>query len=125
MAVALNPLFLALISVAISVAAQFTLKAGTNLPSTKAALGTAMSWGNIYVIASNYVLLLGLALYALSAVLWIAVLARWDVSKAYPLVGLGFILTLAIGAALGEQVTVSRALGVVLIATGILLITRA
>lgn len=125
MAVALNPLFLALISVAISVAAQFTLKAGTNLPSTKAALGTAMSWGNIYVIASNYVLLLGLALYALSAVLWIAVLARWDVSKAYPLVGLGFILTLAIGAALGEQVSASRALGVVLIAAGILLITRA
>ena len=125
MAVALNPLFLALISVVISVAAQFTLKAGTNLPSTKAALGTAMSWGNIYVIASNYVLLLGLALYALSAVLWIAVLARWDVSKAYPLVGLGFILTLAIGAALGEQVSASRALGVVLIAAGILLITRA
>jgi drug/metabolite transporter (DMT)-like permease len=121
---ALNSLVLALTSIALSVAAQFTLKAGTTLPATKAVLGTSISWASICVLATNYLLLIGLALYALSAVLWISVLARWDVSKAYPMVGLGFILTLAIGAALGEQVTGARVLGVLLVTSGILLIAR-
>ena len=40
------------------------------------------------------------------------VLSQWDVSKAYPLVGLGFVFTVAIGWFIGEQVTSLRAIGV-------------
>ena len=57
----------------------------------------------------------GFLLYGLGAVVWLGVLSRWDVSKAYPLVGLGFAFTVAIGLMTGEHVTLSRMAGVALI----------
>jgi multidrug transporter EmrE-like cation transporter len=50
---------------------------------------------------------------------WLGVLSKWDVSKAYPLVGLGFALTVLIGLLAGEQVTLLRGIGVVLICAGV------
>ena len=40
---------------------------------------------------------LGLGLYGASAVLWLWVLSRLDVSLAYPLVSLGFVVTMGLG----------------------------
>ena len=72
---------------------------------------------------SNPWVLGGLFMYGLSAALWLLVLARTDVSVAYPFVGLGFILTLAAGAfLLGEQVTMVRVLGTVLVAAGVIMV---
>jgi drug/metabolite transporter (DMT)-like permease len=66
----------------------------------------------------------GLVLYVASAGVWLGVLSRWEVSKAYPLVGLGFVLTLGVGWALGEQVGALRVAGVVLIAAGVVLVSQ-
>jgi len=63
-------------------------------------------------------------LYGLGAVAWLGVLSQWDVSKAYPLVGIGFVFTVAIGWLIGEQVTLVRALGVTLICIGVILVGR-
>ena len=68
--------------------------------------------------------LTGFALYGLGALVWLLVLAEWDVSKAYPLVGLGFAATLLIGWSIGEHVTIVRAIGVVLICAGVALVGR-
>ena len=67
---------------------------------------------------------MGLVCYALGAALWLQVLARWDVSKAYPLVGLGFVLTLLIGLLLGEAVSWRRVLGVLMICVGVVLVAK-
>lgn len=64
----------------------------------------------------------GFMLYGLGAVVWLGVLSKWDVSKAYPLVGLGFMLTVIIGFMLGEQVTWIRFMGVVMISVGVWLV---
>jgi hypothetical protein len=48
----------------------------------------------------------------------------WDVSKAYPLVGLGFALTVPLGMMAGENVTAARVAGVVLICTGVWMVAR-
>jgi drug/metabolite transporter (DMT)-like permease len=52
------------------------------------------------------------------------VLFKLDVSKAYPLVGLGFVFTAVIGALLGEQVTSTRVLGIVFICLGVFIVGR-
>ena len=71
---------------------------------------------------TNKFLITGFMLYGLSAIVWLGVLAKWDVSKAYPLVGLGFLLSALVGLALGESVTVIRGLGVLMIISGVLLV---
>lgn len=71
---------------------------------------------------TNKFLIAGFMLYGLGAIVWLGVLAKWDVSKAYPLVGLGFLLSALVGLALGESVTVIRGLGVLMIISGVLLV---
>ncbi len=111
---------LALASIVMSVAAQFSLKAGmTELKGPLPAGGLVQGF---LAFASNRFLILGFVLYGLGALVWLSVLARWDVSKAYPIVGLGFLLSAAVGFALGEPVTLFRLLGILLIVSGVLIV---
>ena len=114
------PIFLvALFSICLSVAAQFSLKAGIISVNAAAASG-ARGW---QAMLTNGFVLFGFALYGLGALVWLQVLARWDVSKAYPLVGLGFVLTAAIGWTMGEHVTALRLAGIALIGVGIVCVS--
>lgn len=105
---------MALVSVLLSVAAQFTLKAGMK---GQAAEPLVQQLLQPLVVG-------GFVLYGLSAVVWLSVLARWDVSKAYPLVGLGFAVSVLIGLWLGEQVSAQRWFGVALICAGVVCVSR-
>lgn len=120
----MKSLMLAILSVAFSVAAQFSLKAGMSSASVKAVLGEPLSIHSGLAIFSNKFVIAGFALYGLGAIAWLGVLATWDVSKAYPLVGLGFVFTVAIGWMIGEQVSPARILGVALICGGVVLVGR-
>jgi multidrug transporter EmrE-like cation transporter len=114
----------ALASVGLSVAAQFALKTGMAQPETQAVLSQPLSLRALHAVGTNFFIIGGFVLYLLSAVVWLGVLARWDVSKAYPLVGLGFGLTVVVGMLIGEHVTLSRATGVGLICVGVILVGR-
>lgn len=114
----MKTLILALLSIVMSVTAQVMLRRGMSLVIESADSRAAIWWG----AASSPWVAGGLALYGGSALLWLGVLARWEVSKAYPLVGLGFVLTLLAGWVIGEQVGVVRASGVLLIAAGVVLV---
>ncbi|MDD5579181.1 MAG: hypothetical protein PHY16_07885 [Methylobacter sp.] len=120
----MQTLMIAITSIVFSVAAQFALKAGMSSMAVKEALSHSFALRTILVILTNKFVILGFTLYGLGAMVWLGVLSRWDVSKAYPLVGLGFGLTALIGLLLGEQVTVSRAIGVALICSGVFLVGR-
>lgn len=120
----MNVFVTALASIALSVAAQFALKAGMSSDGVKAALAQPFSVTTIFDVLTNKFVFGGFALYGIGAVVWLGVLSRWDVSKAYPLVGLGFALTTIVGAVMGEHISVSRAFGVALICTGVLLVGR-
>ncbi len=117
-------LVVAIVSVALSVAAQFSLKAGMSGESVREVLAPPFSARSAFVILTDKYILAGFLLYGLGALVWLAVLARWDVSKAYPLVGLGFVFTVAIGSMIGENVTVARVAGVALICAGVYLVGR-
>jgi drug/metabolite transporter (DMT)-like permease len=107
----------ALASIALSVGAQFLMKRGVSGYASAGASDTFTLLLQPWVAA-------GLVCYALGAALWLQVLARWDVSKAYPLVGLGFVLTLFIGLLLGEAVSWRRVLGVLMICGGVVLVAK-
>lgn len=105
--------------------AQVLLKAGTN------ALGGAihLSFGNAFEtfirVASQLPILGGLACYALSLVVWIMGLSRTDVTIAYPMLSLGYVVA-ALGAwlFLGETVSPQRLLAIGVIMVGVALLAR-
>ena len=118
----MNTLVIAVLSIALSVAAQFSLKAGMSSVEMKEIVAQPITLRTIVTILTDKSVLGGLLLYAFGAVIWLAVLSRWDVSKAYPLVGLGFAATVAIGLLAGEHVTFIRVTGVALICAGVFLV---
>lgn len=67
----------------------------------------------------------GLAMYGAGTLIWLRVLARVDLSQAYPFVGVGFVMTALIGALFfGEVVTTARWAGIVLVILGVIVIAR-
>jgi len=124
MTISWTVLTLIFISVTISAIAQVTLKQGMSSPAVQQ--GLTGGWLEIVsAVGSNLYVWLGLIFYVLGAVLWLGVLARVDVSIAYPFVGLGFILTALFGVfLLGEAFSVIRFVGTCLVVLGIILVTQ-
>jgi multidrug transporter EmrE-like cation transporter len=115
--------WLILLSVASGVAGQTALKLGVSQPGASEAAGDLVSL--VGMIARSPLVLLGLVLYAAGAVAWIAVLARIDLSLAYPFLALNFVLiTLSSRFILGETVPFTRWMGILVICAGILLVAR-
>ncbi|HHZ88700.1 MAG TPA: small multi-drug resistant family protein [Chromatiaceae bacterium] len=117
---------LILVSVAISALAQISLKAGMSAEAIQLALDSDTDrLDTITTIASNPYVLGGLGLYGFGAILWLLVLARIDVSMAYPFVGLGFILTMVFASLfLNEQLTLVRIAGTMLVVSGVFLVAK-
>lgn len=107
----------AILSIALSVGAQFLLKFGVQETGFD-------NQQNIMLIIKNWKILSGYLCYSLAAIIWLKVLADWDVSKAYPLMGIGFILSLILGWMLGEVISMVRLLGILAISFGVLLVAR-
>ncbi len=120
----MRTVFIAILSVVLSVIAQFLLKAGMASAEVKAAVAQPIALRVLFTVLSNKFVLTGFAAYGIGAIVWLAVLAKWDVSKAYPMVGLGFSLTAIFGLIIGEQVNFLRIAGIALICTGVLLVGR-
>lgn len=120
----MNSLPLILLSVLLNTAAQLLLKGGMNRIGE-----VTFSWTNLFPItlqiASNPLIILGMAFYVLSVFVWLAVLSKVEVSVAYPIVSLGYITT-AIAAyyLFGEQLTLLRILGIGVIMLGVYLVAR-
>lgn len=114
---------LALISVLLSAAAQVSFKSGMNSASVQAALAQGLTARSIAATLFDIRVLGGFGLYGLSAVLWLWVLARTELSLAYPFVSVGFIITMFSGALFfGESLTLLRTLGTALVCLGVLLV---
>jgi multidrug transporter EmrE-like cation transporter len=66
-----------------------------------------------------------MACYCLSIGIWLIVLSRLEVSAAYPLLSIGYIITAVVGYFfLDENVDSSRIAGIALICVGIVFISR-
>lgn len=113
----MSTLLLILANVSLSVGGQLLLKTGMNKVGSFQieALGSFIR----QTISSPFVLS-GLFMYGLGMVTWLILLSRVDLSFAYPMLSLGYILILLVSFIfLGEQITPLRIFGVVLIALGV------
>jgi multidrug transporter EmrE-like cation transporter len=123
----MKPQLLAIIvaSVALSAIAQLCLKLGVGRAQAGPGAGASSLGQTLVAMLTSPWVIAGLGLYALGAVVWLFVLSRAPLSLAYPFVGLGFIMTAAIGVlVLGEQVTVTRLAGTLLIALGCVVVAQ-
>ncbi|CAE6957197.1 Multidrug Resistance protein (plasmid) [Vibrio sp. B1REV9] len=115
---------LILVSVSFSVLAQILLKHGMSNPAVQASFSSGIVSG-VTSILTNIFVLCGLFSYVSSAAIWLGVLAKVDVSKAYPFVGLGFIGTMLFAYwFLNEPLTIHKATGTLLILIGVFLISK-
>jgi drug/metabolite transporter (DMT)-like permease len=113
--------WLILLSVASGVMGQTCLKIGLTKAGGNAASDTLFSL--IGLILRSPLVLVGLFLYGLGALAWIAVLRRMDLSYAYPFLALNFVLIALVSqAVLGESIPWIRWTGIGAICIGILLI---
>lgn len=111
------PLLLALVCVCLSAGAQLAMKVGMSPAGGSGGVGSTY----LQALANPWVWL-GLGLYGVSAVAWLWVLSRLDVGLAYPLVSLGFVITLVAGVFwLGEPWSWPRLVGAALIVLGVVL----
>jgi multidrug transporter EmrE-like cation transporter len=75
--------------------------------------------------ATNPIVITGLFLYALSAALWLILLTRVELSFAYPMLSLGYVLVVVLSRVLfHEQVTWARFFGTLVVCFGVFLISR-
>jgi multidrug transporter EmrE-like cation transporter len=110
---------LLLLSIVLSTAAQLLLKVGMTQSRAVAGIGPGPINALMNAILSPWVIA-GLVAYFASAVVWLLVLSKVDVSRAYPCVALGFALTvIAAHFLLGEPVSTWRILGVGVIMAGV------
>jgi multidrug transporter EmrE-like cation transporter len=116
---------LILTGVGLNAAAQLLLKVATK-PLAH------FSEFNVDVLSSSVVILFrslpfwaGMLCYASSVCVWVAALSKAPVSTAYPMLSLGYVVVAAVSVAwLGETLTPAKMLGIALICTGVLLVSR-
>ena len=115
---------LVLFGVLLNAAAQLLLKAGTNsIGHFEFSSANLVPIG--WKVATQPYILGGLMCYAISVVVWIMALSRVEVSIAYPMLSIGYVVN-AIAAYLlfGEAVGVQRLVGIGIIVVGVYVVAR-
>ncbi|WP_137939245.1 SMR family transporter [Chitinivorax sp. B] len=115
---------LILTGVLLNAIAQLLLKAGANTighfefqPSNILPIG--------WKLATNPYIFGGLSCYAISVVVWILALSRVEVSIAYPMLSIGYVVNaLAAWWLFGEAVSAMRLVGIGVIIVGVCLVAR-
>ena len=115
---------LVLTGVLLNAVAQLLLKAGAG-----SLAGIELRAGNALAIAGRLVvsvpILAGLSCYGLSVVVWILALSRVEVSVAYPMLSIGYVVNaLAAWWLFGENLTGARIAGIGIILLGVWLVAR-
>jgi multidrug transporter EmrE-like cation transporter len=115
---------LVLTGVLLNAAAQLLLKAGTN------AIGHfEFSGANVlpigWKIATQPYVIGGLSCYLVSVAIWILALSRVEVSIAYPMLSIGYVVNAVAAYMLfGEAVSVQRLVGIGIIILGVYVVAR-
>ncbi|MFH1453745.1 MAG: EamA family transporter [Armatimonadota bacterium] len=111
-----KPLILIVFSVVMGVAGQYFFKLGMSK------VGIVNFDWQIIKYFFKPLILMGLVCYAAATASWLVVLSKSELSFAYPLISLGYILVVLVGLIIfKEKVSLLRFLGVLLICGGVFL----
>lgn len=115
---------LLMLGVMLNASAQLLLKAGMNrIGEFEFHLSNVLPIG--LQVATNLPIILGITAYIISVLVWMMVLSRVDVSVAYPMVSLGYVVN-AIAAyyLFAEPLSALRFGGIFVILLGVLMVAR-
>ena len=114
---------LVLLGVLLNAAAQLLLKAGANSVGPISGFAALRTSGPQLLL--HYGTLGGLACYVVSVVVWIVALSRVEVSIAYPMLSLGYVVNAVLAWWLfGEDVNLQRWIGIGVVIIGVVLLAR-
>ena len=120
----MNYLPLILLGVLLNAVAQLFLKEGMRR------IGHfEFVWTNLFPIAfqvaGNIFIIGGLLCYVVSVAVWLLVLSRVEVSYAYPLLSVGYIVNAVAGYYLfQENLSITRITGILIICVGVYFVTK-
>ena len=116
---------LILTGVGLNAAAQLLLKVATRPLAHFSDFSPATLGSAALILSKSAPFWTGMLCYAASVCVWVAALSKAPVSTAYPMLSLGYVVVAAVSVAwLGETLTPAKMLGIALICTGVLLVSR-
>jgi multidrug transporter EmrE-like cation transporter len=114
-----------LTGVGLNAAAQLLLKVATKPLAHFNVFNADVLSSSIGILLRSAPFWTGMLCYAASVCVWVAALSKAPVSTAYPMLSLGYVVVAAVSVAwLGETLTPAKMLGIALICTGVLLVSR-
>lgn len=115
-------ILLILISVLLNCAAQLCIRKGMLIVGEIGMTGLIQNLGNML---TNLWLWAAMFCYAISILMWMAVLSKVEVSFAYPFLSVGYVVAALVGYYFfGESLTLTRIAGIIVICIGVYLISR-
>ena|SRR5271157_391662 len=122
---AMFALTLVLICVLAGAAGQILWKEGMSGMGRINEMGDLLQLKTVWDIFTNKFIIFGIILYAISVFLWLGAMSTLDVSFMYPLLSLGYIVTAILAFVfIGENITLLRWAGIVVIIAGCFMITK-
>jgi drug/metabolite transporter (DMT)-like permease len=120
-----SSLYLLAGSVSLGAVGQLCLKVGMNRVGAIGEASLARPLETLTRVVSTPLVWVGLACYGLSAVLWMVILSRVDLSFAYLMLAVMYVLIpLLSWLVLGEHVPPLRWLGMAVVAAGVAIVAR-
>ena len=117
--------FIILTGVLLNAVAQLFLKAGTNAIGELKFNGAATLLPTIMKVAFQPYIIGGLTCYVFSVAIWIVALSKVEVSVAYPMLSIGYVVNaLAAWYLFGEMMTDLKIAGILTIIIGVYLVAR-
>jgi len=124
-------LLLIVFSIVLGVGGQIALKYGVGLASREPSSRIVQSLDPRSVLtflqsaATNKFVILGFLLYLISAASWLIILSRVDLSFAYPLISISYIIIVVLSRFIfNEPVTSFRIAGTIVVCAGVFLLLR-
>ena len=106
-------------------AAQLMLKAGARAIGSVSMSSVGSLVEAAWSAASQPWILVGLTCYFISAALWVVALTRVDVTVAYPMLSMGYVIAAVLAwHFFGEALTTQRLLGIAIILVGVVILGR-
>jgi drug/metabolite transporter (DMT)-like permease len=119
----LKNLLLIVLTVLINTTGQFVIKTGVNRIG-KISI-TENLFGTILKALTSWIIIGGFGLYFISAIFWIIILSRAELSWAFPILSLSYVITVLISPLLlNESFSVQRLIGTLVICAGVYLVSR-
>lgn len=111
-----RPLAIALFSILLGATGQFLFRLGMVEYGNVTVTGIWRQLGSIILTPAIFI---GFACFGISSILWLVVISRWELSYAYPLVSLGYVIAILYGVfLLHEDLTFPKIIGCLLILAG-------